>query len=116
MVSRTSKKGEQLKLNFGFFICPECQNRFRKVVGKERERITLKGAVEEIEVINKRFVQTLGDLREKIEKLKTEKSELLKEIEELKKAGQKKINKLEEEVTQLREEVATLKEMLCDLE
>ena len=116
MVGRTSKKGEQFKLNFGLFICPECQKRFQNAVRKKKERITLKGAVKEIEVINKRFVQRLGDLREKIEKLKTERSELLKEIEELKKAGHNKINMLEEDVTQIREEVAILKEMLGDLE
>ncbi len=92
MVSRPSKKGEQFKLKLGLFICPECKKRFRNVVGKKKERTTLKGAIEEIEIINKRFVHTLGDLREKIEKLKTERSELLKEIEELKKAGQEKIN------------------------
>ena len=116
MVGRPSKKGEQFKLTLGLFICPECEKRFRKVVGKEKERITLKGAVEEIKGINKGLVQTLGDLREKIEKLKTERVELLKEIEELKRAGEEKANTLEEEVAELREEVETLKEMLGDLE
>jgi predicted nucleic acid-binding Zn-ribbon protein len=116
MVGRPSKKGEQFKLTLGLFFCPECEKRFQKVVGKEKERITLKGAVEEIKGINKGLVQTLGDLREKIEKLKTERSELLKEIEELKRAGQEKADTLEEEVASLREEVETLKEMLGDLE
>jgi predicted nucleic acid-binding Zn-ribbon protein len=100
----------------GLFVCPECQKRFRKVIEKKKERITFKGTLEKIKGINKRLVQTLGDLREKIEKLKTERSELLKEIEELKKAGQEKANMLEEEVAPLREEVETLKEMLDDLE
>ena len=116
MVGRPSKNGEQFKLTLGLFICPECEKRFRKVVGKEKERITLKGAVEEIKGINKGLVQTLGDLREKIEKLKTERVELLKEIEELKRAGEEKASTLEEEVAELREEVETLKEMLGDLE
>ena len=116
MVGRFNKKGERFKLTLGLFICPECERRFRKVVGKEKERITLKGAVEEIKGINKGLVQTLGDLREKIEKLKTQRSELLKEIEELKRAGQEKANTLEEEVASLREEVETIKEMLGDLE
>ncbi len=116
MIGRPDKKGQRFKLTLGLFICPKCEKRFRMVVGKEKERITLKGAVEEIKEINKGLVQTLGDLREKIEKLKTEKSELLRKIEELKRAGQEKANKLEEEVTQLREEVETLKEMLGNFE
>jgi DNA repair exonuclease SbcCD ATPase subunit len=116
MISRPSKKGDRFKLTLGIFICPECEKRFRKVVGKEKKRITLKGAVEEIKEINKRLVQTMGDLREKIEKLKTERFELLKEIEELKRAGEEKASMLEQEVTDLREEVETLKEMLGDLE
>lgn len=116
MVGRPSKKGKRFKLTLGLFICPECEKRFQKVVGKEKERITLKGMVKEIEVINKGLVQTLGDLREKIEKLKTERSELLKQIEELKRAGEEKASTLEEQVAELREEVETLKEMLGDLE
>jgi DNA repair exonuclease SbcCD ATPase subunit len=116
IVNRPSKKGEQFKLTLGIFICPECEKRFRKVVGKEKKRITLKGAVEEIKEINKKLVQTMGDLREKIEKLKTERVELLKEIEELKRAGEEKAITLEQEVTDLREEIETLKEMLDDLE
>jgi len=116
MIGRPNKKGEQFKLTLGLFICPECEKRFRKVVGKEKKRITLKGAVEEIKGINKGLVQTLGDLREKIEKLKTERVELLKEMQELKRAGEEKASTLEEEVAELREEVETLKEMLGDLE
>jgi DNA repair exonuclease SbcCD ATPase subunit len=116
MVGRPSKTGERFKLTLGLFVCPKCERRFRKVVGKEKERITLKGMVEEIKGIEKGLVQTLGDLREKIEKLKTERSELLEEIEKLKRAGEEKANTLEEEVAALREEVETLKEMLGDLE
>jgi predicted nucleic acid-binding Zn-ribbon protein len=116
MVGRPSKKGKRFKLTIGIFICPECEKRIRKVVGKEKETISLKGMVEEIKGINEGLVHTLGDLREKIEKLKTERSELLREIEELKRAGEEKANTLEEEVASLREEVETLKEMLGDLE
>ena len=116
MVGRPSKTGERFKLTLGIFICPECEKRFRKVVGKEKERITLKGMLEEIKGVNEGLVETLGDLREKLEKLKTERSELLREIEELKRAGEEKANTLEEEVASLREEVETLKEMLGDLE
>jgi predicted nucleic acid-binding Zn-ribbon protein len=116
MVGRPSKKGERFKLTLGLFVCPKCERRFRKVIGKEKEMISLKGMVEEIKGIEKGLVQTLGDLREKIEKLKNERTELLEEIEELKRAGEEKANTLEEEVTALREEVEDLKEMLGDIE
>jgi predicted nucleic acid-binding Zn-ribbon protein len=116
MVGRPSKKGERFKLTLGLFTCPKCEKRFRKVVGKEKERVTFKGMVKEIKGIERRLVQTLGDLKEKIEKLKSERTELLEEIENLKRAGEKKASTLEKEVASLREEVESLKEMLGDLE
>ena len=116
MVGRPSKKGERFKLTLGLFMCPKCEKRFRKVVGKERERVTLKGMVEEIKGIKRRLVHTLGDLRKKIENLKSERAELLDEIEELKRAGEEKASTLEKEVSSLREEIESLKEMLGDLE
>jgi predicted nucleic acid-binding Zn-ribbon protein len=116
MVGRPSKTGERFKLTLGLFTCPKCKKRFREVVGKEKERVTLKGMVEEIKGIEMRLVQNLGDLREKIEKLKGERTELLDEIEELKRAGEEKASTLEKEVDSLREEVEALKEMLGDLE
>ena len=114
MVGRPSKTGERFKLMLGLFTCIKCGKRFRKVVGKEKERVTLKGMVKEIKGIERRLVQTLGDLREKIEKLKGERAELLDEIEGLKRAGEEKASTLEKEVASLREEVESLKEMLGD--
>lgn len=116
MIGRPSKKGERFKLTLGLFTCPKCEKRFRKVVGKEKEEVTFKVMVKEIKGIEMRLVQTLGDLKEKIEKLKSERTELLEEIENLKKAGEKKASTLEKEVASLREEVESLKEMLGDLE
>jgi len=116
MVGKPSKKGERFKLTLGLFTCPKCEKRFRKVVGKEKERVTLKGMAKEIKGIERRLVQTLGDLKEKIEKLKSERTELLEEIENLKRAGEKRASTLEKEVASLREEVESLKEMLGDLE
>jgi predicted nucleic acid-binding Zn-ribbon protein len=115
-VTKPSKTGEQIKLTLGLFVCPECERRFQTFVEKEKERITLKGIVEEIKGVEKGLVHTLGDLREKIEKLKDERAELLEEIEELRRAGKEKASTLEEEVSSLREEVEALKEMLSDLE
>jgi uncharacterized Zn finger protein (UPF0148 family) len=114
MVGRPSRTGERFKLTLGLFTCPKCEKGFREVLGKEKERTTLKGVVNEIKGIERSLVHTLGDLKEKIEKLKLQRSELLDEIEELKRAGQEKADTLEKEVASLREEVESLKEMLGD--
>jgi DNA repair exonuclease SbcCD ATPase subunit len=114
MVGRPSKTGERFKLTLGLFKCPRCERKFRAVL--EKERITLKGIVKEIEGIEKGLVQTLGSLREKIEKLKIEKVDLLEEIEKLRKVGEEKASALEKEVADLRKEMGSLKELLGDFE
>ena len=116
MVGRPNKTGEQNKLTVGFFMCHECEKRFMKVLEKEKEGRNLKGVIGQIKGIEKGLTKMLGDLREKIERLKNERSELLEEIEELRRTGELKLNKLEEEVTSLREEVDSLKEMLGESE
>lgn len=116
ILHKANKKGELFKLTLGLFTCPKCEKLFRKFVTKEKNRVTLKGMFNEIKGIEKGLVQELEDLREKIEKLKKERSELLEEIETLKRAGKKKASNLEKEVASLREEVESLKEMLGDIE
>jgi uncharacterized protein YlxW (UPF0749 family) len=116
MIGNPKKTGEQFKLTLGFFICPQCEKSFLKVLEKEKDKGTLKGAIEEIKDIEKGLTQMLGDLREKIEKLKNERAELLEEIEELKRTGETKADALEEEIASLREEVESLKEMLNENE
>ena len=116
MVGKPSKKGERFKLTLGLFTCPECEKRYQKVVGKEKEGINVKGVVEEIKGIERGLGHTLDDLKEKLEKLKSERSELLEQIEELKRAGEQRATSLEDEVASLREEVEALKEMLGDSE
>ena len=61
-------------------------------------------------------MQTLRSLREKIEKLESEKADLLGEIEKLRKVGEEKASALETEVATLRKEVESLKKLLGDLE
>ena len=58
----------------------------------------------------------LGDLKEKIEKLKNERAELLEEIEVLKKEGKTKTSSLEDEIVSLRSEVEDLKKLLGESE
>lgn len=112
LVGRPTNKSDQFKLSLEIFTCPRCGKKFRDVVRKGKERITLKVMVKEIKGIERRLVQTLGVLREKIEKLKDERAELLENIKKLKKAGEQKINKLEKEIALLREEIEYSKETL----
>jgi len=113
MISRPSKTGERFKLTLGLFECPSCERKFRGVLGKER--ITMKGVINEIKGIEKGLTQTLGNLREKIETLENEKADLLTEIEKFRKVGEEKASALEEEVAALRKEVESLKKFLGDL-
>jgi len=55
---------------------------------------------------------TLKNLREKIEKLESEKTKLLAEVEKLRKEAEGKAVALECEVAVLREEAESLKKML----
>jgi predicted nucleic acid-binding Zn-ribbon protein len=114
MVGKPSKTGERFKLTIGLYECPKCESKFRVVFGKER--ITVKGMIEEIKGIEKGLMQTLRNVREKIEKLESEKVDLLAEIENLRKAGEERANALEREVATLREEVELMKKFLGDLE
>jgi len=114
MVGRPSKTGERFKLTIGLYECPNCERKFRVVLGKER--ITIEGVIGEIKGIEKELMQTLGNLREKIEKLGSEKTDLLAEIEELRKVGEKRADALEKEVATLREEVESMKKLLGYLE
>jgi predicted nucleic acid-binding Zn-ribbon protein len=61
-------------------------------------------------------MSTLRSLREKIEKLESEKADLLAELEGLREKAEIKAHSLEDEVTKLREEAESLKEMLDVLE
>ena len=114
MVGRPSKTGEKFKLTIGLYECPRCERKFRVILGKEK--ITVKGMIEEIKGIEKGLMQTLGNLREKIEKLESEKADLLMEIEKFRKVGEEKASALEEVLATLRKEVKSLKELLGSLE
>ncbi len=116
IVGSPTRKGEQYRRKLGMFRCTHCKRKFRSVVRKGKEKITLKVIVEEIKEIERILLQTLGDLREKIKKLKDERAELLEIIERLKKAGDEKAKKLEKEIASLREEIEYLKDTVIGTE
>jgi len=103
----------------GVFECPKCKSRFRSKVestAKTAETISVKSAVEKIEVIRAGLVQSLKTLRERMRILELERAGLMGEIEELKKAAELRVDALEDEVSQLREEIKSLKELLGSTE
>ncbi len=58
------------------------------------------------------LMQSLNDLREKIQTLETEKSQLKTEIENLRKAAEIRAAALEDDIEEMRGEVKTLRELL----
>jgi len=61
----------------------------------------------------RKFMELLRNLREKIETLEKEKADLLAEIENLKEKGEAKARELENEVAMLRKEVKALEKLLA---
>jgi len=92
------------------------RERNSEVLGKQKEVETIRDLVEEMKGIEKGLTQIMDDLREKIERLKKERVELLEEIEEYKKTGETKANTLKKEIVLLRKEVESLKQILDDNE
>lgn len=111
---KTSDKEGKPRL-MGIFECLECKTRFRTMIEPEvktEETASIKSMVEKIKTIKGELMQTLKNLREKIKTLETERSNLMVEIEKLKKAAESRVNALESEVNMLREEVKSLRELL----
>lgn len=112
---KTAKKGEESELVMGIFECPDCKARFRGAVRAEDEigeTVSIKNMVDKIKDIKGELMQTLKNLRGKIETLETERANLMIEIEKLKKMAESKVSALESEVTMLREEVKSLRDLL----
>jgi len=109
------KRGQKPKLIMGIFECPKCNATFRAAVADEteaEETVSVKNIVERIKSIKGELMQTLKNLRGKIKTLETERSNLMIEIEKLKKMAESKVSALEGEVSMLREEVESLRELL----
>lgn len=57
-------------------------------------------------------MQTLKEIREKIQSLETERTRLKVEVEALRKAAESRVTLLEDEVSQMRKEAQSLRELL----
>ncbi len=79
---------------------------------KSAESKNVKVLVERIKEIREGLKQTLRVLREKINRLETERASLLVDIEKLKKVAEARANALEVDVKELREELRSLRELL----
>ncbi len=115
MSRRGAKTGRESKVVMGLFQCPNCKARFRAAVEAEvraEEAVSIKNMVVRIKGIKGELMQTLKNLREKINTLESERENLMLEIDELKKVAESKVSALEGEVGMLREEVKSLKELL----
>ncbi|MBS7633010.1 hypothetical protein KEJ15_05255 [Candidatus Bathyarchaeota archaeon] len=113
--TRKTAKEEEATPVVGIFECLNCKARFRSMVEKEvakDETASIKNMVERIRGIREELVQTLKNLREKIKTLETERSNLIIEIESLKKVAESRVSALQSEVNILREEVKSLRDVL----
>lgn len=110
---KTTRPNEKPKATtaIGMFECPNCKTEFRATFDKA-EPTSIKSMVKKIKIVEGALVNTLKNLHEKIQKLETERSSLLLEIDELKKMAESKATALESEITMLREEVKSLKDLL----
>lgn len=116
MVGRPDKSGGMLQLTMGLYECTSCKKRFRNILSKEK--ITLKGMIQKIrmlEVMVMEAAKRRAELEEKIKALEEEKSRLLAEIEALKVIPEleAKAVSLEAEVDKLKEEKKALEEKVA---
>jgi len=106
------KEGEKPRL-IGIFECPNCKERFRSSVETElKETVNIKNMVERIRGIKGELMQTLTNLREKVNALESERANLMGEIENLRKTAESRVDTLESEVSTLRNEAKSLRDLL----
>ena len=109
-----SKEGEQAR-QVGIYECPNCRARFRSPVEVDtglRGTTNIKNAVERIKGIRGELMQTLVNLREKINTLETERASLMVEIENLRKVAESRVDALGNEVSILKSEAKSLRDLL----
>ena len=111
--SKSAARSGRGEVAFGTFECLKCGHKFRTSVRREaKEGLSIKGMAQKIKGIEGELTTTLKNLREKLKTLSTERSNLILEIDELKKMAEAKADALESEIGMLREEVKSLKQLL----
>jgi len=113
--AKSSATGYVPEFRVGIFECPNCKSKFRSRVdsqARSAELNNVKVLVERLKEIREGLKRTLRGLREKINRLETERASLLMDIEELKKVAEARANALEVDVKELREELKSLRELL----
>jgi chromosome segregation ATPase len=113
--SREPLKGGEGPRLVGIFECANCKARFRSAVEtatEPSETANIKNMVERIRGIKGELMQTLTNLREKINTLETERASLMVEIENLRRVAESRVDALESEVSTLRSEVKSLRDLL----
>jgi len=116
MPGKIGKSGEMLLLTIGLYECINCKKRFRNVIGKEK--ITIKGILQKIKVLEEIVMEAAkkrAELEEKVKALGEEKACLLAAIEALKAISELgvKISSLESEIAKLKEEKKALEEKVA---
>jgi septal ring factor EnvC (AmiA/AmiB activator) len=110
--AKLSATGYVPEFRVGIFECPSCKSKFRSRVDKPADLNNVRVLVERIQEIREGLKRTLRVLREKIERLETERASLLVDIEKLKRVAEARANALEIDVKELREELRSLRELL----
>ena len=113
--AKQSATGYVPEFRVGIFKCPNCKSKFRAKVdsqAKSAELNNVKVLVERTKDIREGLKRTLRGLRDKINRLETERASLLVDIERLKKVAEARANALEVDVQELREELSSLRELL----
>ncbi|NLE05827.1 MAG: hypothetical protein GX638_13660 [Crenarchaeota archaeon] len=99
------------------FKCLSCGTLFEKLSSLPVQANTIqagnvKNNAQQIIHIQGALMQTIKNLKEKIAALETEKSNLMNEIEELRKSAETHVIALESEVNQMREDAKLLREFI----
>ena len=113
--AKLSATGYVPEFRVGIFECPNCKSKFRSKVdpqAKSADLNNVKVLAERIQEIREGLKRTLRVLREKIERLETERASLLVDIEKLKRMAEARANALEVDVKELREELRSLRKLL----
>ncbi len=106
------------EIDVGVYECPKCKASFKSAIPAQTAvpaqsvDPTVSVLIGRLNEIRSGFRQNLDNLRRNLEVLESERSEVLFEIESVKKDAESRAVGLEMEISQLREDITSLKELL----